>query len=120
MAPQHWLPSPGYACAAPRSAFRPPRAAFTSSSSRPSVTASELPPPAPAPPAPSPELFVGVDFGTSESGFAYVRPGSGAEGRVQLHTRWPDQPQGAAGPKTRTAILYKLDGNAKAVAVVRQ
>ncbi len=61
---------------------------------------------------------MGVDFGTSESGFAYrhVRPGE--EFAIKFHQQWPDQPQGVAGPKTRTAILYELDEKGRATKAV--
>ncbi|PNH04919.1 Heat shock protein 12A [Tetrabaena socialis] len=51
----------------------------------------------------APALIIGVDFGTSASGFAYCKLGGGAAPRVVTHERWPDQPVPYA--KTRTAVL---------------
>ncbi|PNH04912.1 Heat shock protein 12A, partial [Tetrabaena socialis] len=50
-------------------------------------------------------LIIGVDFGTSASGFAYCKLGGGDAPRVVTHERWPDQPVPYA--KTRTAVLYQ-------------
>jgi hypothetical protein len=80
--------------------------------------------------APRPVVAVGLDFGTSGSGFAYafldtrssgssnVQSAGAEEGGVRgggigggppvvyPHKGWPEQPCGVRDAKTRTAVLY--------------
>ncbi|KAG2500196.1 hypothetical protein HYH03_001776 [Edaphochlamys debaryana] len=52
-------------------------------------------------------VVVGIDFGTSGSGAAYVSTdGAGSAPRLCVFKRWADAPS-PADVKTRTAILYK-------------
>lgn len=52
------------------------------------------------------DLVVGIDFGSSSSGYAYAFRGTSG-GSVYYENIWPDQP--IVWPKTETAILFSPD-----------
>jgi hypothetical protein len=67
--------------------------------------ASKATPAAPAPPSKSKEcIYVGIDFGTSRSGYAFAY---GADSAPQLHFNWPGETVQQA--KTLTALLYDVN-----------